>query len=62
MQCALSKSAPLKQKRVRKCTQPGWNNDQITNSNKERNRFFFKLKDYLNYKQARNKTTFLIRK
>ena len=61
MKCALSKNAPIKQKRVKKCIQPGWYNDQIKQSIEERNRLF-KQKDFFNYKQARNKTTSLIRK
>jgi len=61
MQCVLSQNAPIKQKRVKKCIQPGWYNDPIKQSKEERNRLF-KQKDFLNYKQARNKTTSLIRK
>ena len=61
MQCALSQNAPIKQKRLKKCIQPGWYNDQIKQSIQGSNRMF-KQNDFLNYKQARNKTTSLIRK
>ena len=61
MHYALSHNAPLKQKRVKKSFQPSWFNEQIKRSIHDRN-MFFKKKDFLNYKLARNRTTSLIRK
>jgi len=58
---ALSKHAPLKQKRVRWQIQPGWFNDEIKKSTHERD-CFYKNRDFENSKRARNKTTSLFRK
>jgi len=57
----VSKHAPIKQKRVRYVKQPGWFNEEIKNSIHKRNGYY-KKKDWENYRQARNKTTALIRK
>ena len=57
----LSKQAPMKRKRVQRPTQPGWFNDDIKKSIRERDTFY-KNRDVDNYKRARNKTISMIRK
>ena len=55
----LDKHAPLKKKRVKKCQQPGWMNQEILNSIKTRDTFH-NAKDMNNYKIWRNKVKSLI--
>ena len=55
----LDKRAPLKKKRVKKCQQPGWMNQEILNSIKTRDTFH-NAKDMNNYKIWRNKVKSLI--
>ena len=57
----LSKQAPVKRKRVRRPTQPGWFNEDIKKSIRERDTFY-KNRDFDNFKRARNKTISMIRK
>ena len=57
----LSKHAPLKQKRVKRLTQPGWFNSEVKRYIIERNKLH-KMKDWENYKIMRNKVTSIIRK
>ena len=57
----ISKHAPLMQKRVKRLVQPGWFNENIKQLIHKRN-YFYKKKDWDNYKLLRNKTTSLIRK
>ena len=57
----LDKHAPLKKKRVKKCQQPGWMNQEILNSIKTRDKFHNE-KDMNNYKIWRNKVKSLISK
>ena len=55
------KHARIRQKRVKRETQPEWVNDEIQTAMKQRNKYHG-LKDRRQYKYWRNRTTALIRK
>ena len=55
------KHAPIRQKRVKRETQPEWVNDEIKTAMKQRNKYHG-LKDWRQYKYWRNRITALIRK
>ena len=57
----LDKQAPMRQKRVKRETEPEWVNDEIQTAMKQRNKYQG-LKDWRQYKYWRNKTIALIRK
>lgn len=57
----LTKHAPVKTKRVKHQTQPGWVNNEIRNAIMKRNKLH-KEKQFDKYKEMRNTVTFLIRK
>ena len=53
--------APIRQKRVKRETQPEWINDAIKTAMKQRNKYH-SLKDWIQYRYWRNRITALIRK
>ena len=55
------KHAPIRQKRVKRETQPEWVNDEIKTAMEQRNKYHG-LKDWRQYKYWRNRITALIRK
>ena len=57
----LSEHAPVKLKRVKRHSQPGWFNEEIKCAILERNRLH-KQKEFMHYKIMRNKVTCLIKK